>query len=168
MYGKRFRECDCGSQEPKVKIPMEPFVKEVQPELYEQWRVNEDFAMHPEDPPCIKGCLNDATPKVIHDGMTIKELDTLRANLCKKREIPRWYKERLNVDYDHNEEIVTDPIELRTIDEETNHLVKPRSMVTKRKLIEMTNDESREVRVKFKKIGMDKYIRMKRDERAVK
>ena len=34
-YGKRFRECDCGSQEPKVKISMEPFIKEVQPSLYE-------------------------------------------------------------------------------------------------------------------------------------
>ena len=72
------------------------------------------------------------------------------------------------MDYDHNEEIVTDPIELRTIDEGTNHPVGPRSMATKRKLIEMTNDGSREVHVKLKKMGMDTYIRMRRDERAAK
>ena len=69
---------------------MEPFVKEVQPELYEQWEVDKDFSMHPEDPPSIRRCLNDAVKKVIPGEMTIKELDTLRADLCKKREIPRW------------------------------------------------------------------------------
>ena len=80
--------------------------------------------------------------------------------------------------YDHNIEIVTDPTELRTIDEETNHPVRPRVMAAKRKLVEMTNEGSREVRVKMKKMDtrlygkhkaeMDTYIKMIRDERAAK
>ena len=63
-YGKRFCECDCGSQDPEVKIRMEPFVREVQPHLYERWKKNQDFALHPEDPWYIVRCLEDALTRV--------------------------------------------------------------------------------------------------------
>ena len=104
--------------------------------------MNQDFALHPEDPWYIKRCLDDAITRVVRKEMNLDELNRLKADLRKKREIPRWLKERFDVDYDHNIEIITDPTELCTIDEETNHPVRPRVMAAKRKLVKMTNEGS--------------------------
>ena len=59
-YGKRFRDCVCRNQDSEVKIHMEPFVKEVQPQNYRRWKNGKDFALHPEDPWYMRRCLQDA------------------------------------------------------------------------------------------------------------
>ena len=147
---------------------MERFVKDIHPELYDDWKIDEDNTMHPEDPPYIRKCLNDATRKLITGETTVKELDALKTNLRMKREIPRWYEVQFNVEYDHNEKSVAELIELRTTDEEAKHPLKLRSIADKRKLSEIMDDKRREVRVKFKKMELDKYIWKKRERAAKK
>ena len=124
--------------------------------------------MHPEDPPYIRKCLNDATRKLITGEITVKELDALKTNLRMKREIPRWYEVQFNVEYDRNEKSVAELIELCTTDEDAKQPLKLRSIADKRKLSEITDNERCEVRVKFKKMELDKYIWKKRERAAKK
>ena len=108
--------------------------------------------------------------------MNLDELDRLKVDLRKKREIPQWLKERFDVDYDHSIEIVTNLTNPRMPEEETNLPIRPRIKAAKRKLIEMLDEGSRVMDVKMKrmdtrtyskhKVAMDAYNKMMEDERA--
>jgi hypothetical protein len=50
-YGKRSKPCDC--EMVRVQFPMDLFVKQFQPEKYEDWINKRDIAPHPMDPPDV-------------------------------------------------------------------------------------------------------------------
>merc|ERR1712090_41178 len=111
-----------------------------QPRDYERWKKDQDFALHPEDPWYMERCLQDAVTRVKQKEIDLDEFERLKVDLRKKREIPQWLKERFVIDYDHEIEIVTNLMNPRTPEEETNLPIRPRIKAAKRKLIEMLGE----------------------------
>merc|ERR1719367_1798675 len=99
-YGKRFRDCVCRDQDAEVSINMEPFVRKVQPSRVEAWKEGRDFALHPEDPWYVRRCLQDAIARLLREEISMSEFEKVKRELRRKRQIPIWFKERFNLDYD--------------------------------------------------------------------
>jgi len=48
-YGMRYRPCMCADADRVVKVDMEPFIREYQPERLEAWKAGVDLGLHPTD-----------------------------------------------------------------------------------------------------------------------
>ena len=103
-YGKRFRDCLCRGKVNEVSISMDPFVRKCQPERLTAWLGGSDWGLHPEDPWYLKRCYIDAFMRRDRGEITDDEFDLLKLILRKKRQIPRWFRNRFEVDY--NDSIV--------------------------------------------------------------
>ena len=79
---------------------MEPFVRKVQPSRVEAWKEGRDFALHPEDPWYVRRCLQDAIARLLREEISMSEFEKVKRELRRKRQIPIWFKERFNLDYD--------------------------------------------------------------------
>ena len=80
-YGKRFRDCLCRGSEDEVSIDLEPFVKQVQPDKYEDYMAKKDWALHPEDPWYVRRCYQDASARLEQGHITQEEFDNVRKHL---------------------------------------------------------------------------------------
>ena len=100
-YGKRFRDCLCRGSEDEVSIDLKPFVKEVQPEKYQDYVDMKDFGLHPEDPWYVRRCWQDAQLRLEMGHIDEDEFNNLKKHLKKKRQIPFWWKQKFDVDYYH-------------------------------------------------------------------
>ena len=181
-YGKRFRDCVCRDQDDDVSIEMAPFVKAVQPERYEAWEDGKDFALHPEDPWYIRRCLQDAIKRLEREEIDYKEFEQLKKELRRKRQVPKWFKERFVVDYEDQIEMNVEKLQMDLSDcweeaVETEGMEdSPKVRKAKRALMEKYDDGKKECDVKMKKLApgmvtmykgeMDAYNQMLKDENS--
>jgi len=152
-YGKRFRDCVCRDNEDEVSFNLDPFVKKCQPEKYHAWRRGEDWALHPEDPWYIKRCYTDAEMRYARDEISQREFLSLKKELKRKREIPRWFKDRFNLDYCDDikflEVDLTDCIEVLG---SSGNVVSPRVWSAKKKLMKKVKKGKNNVDVRMRKL----------------
>ena len=94
-----FRDCQCRGNLDEVSFDLEPFMKKCQPERLDAWKMGKDWELHPEDPWYVKRCLMDATIRLEREEITPAEYKKLKKNLKRKREVPKWFKERFELDY---------------------------------------------------------------------
>ena len=108
-YGKRFRFCVCNDRKKEVVINMEQFIEKIQPDKLELWRRGEDFALHPEDPECLKMYWEDLKSR-LELGFIQKHLfGKLKEKLKMKREIDPWFRKKFPISYaDELECVVND------------------------------------------------------------
>merc|ERR1719481_558860 len=154
-YGKRFRDCLCRGSEDEVSIDMAPFVEVFQPERYRNWMKDEDFALHPEDPPYMRRCLQDAVKRFEMEDIDLTEFNMLKRELKKMRRIPAWFKQRFELDYDDAIELQIPDTGDHDEDEEIKISSSPRVKAAKRNLIEKLEESKQICDVKMKKIRRD-------------
>lgn len=154
-YGKRFRDCLCRGQLDEVSFSLDPFMKKCQPERLHAWRRGKDWDLHPEDPWFIKRCYLDATVRLDRGEITDNEFEKLKTNLRRKRQIPKWFKERFELDYaDELESLqrdddMTDCIEVVN---EGNLERSPKIKSAKRKLLDAIDVGVENFYLKLKKL----------------
>ena len=108
----------------------------------------------------------------------MKEFNKLKNELRRKREIPKWFKARFKLDYDHElpSELVREVSSTSPVEKESEMGVSPRVRAAKRKLEEIIEEGKHGFVVKVKKLKksrmkrykkkMDKYNRMLDEETA--
>lgn len=175
-YGKRFRDCCCRDHEDDVSIRMDPFIKVVQPSRMHAWRYGKDYALHPEDPWYIRRCLQDAILRLTREEINHEEFEQLKMELKKKRQIPRWFKERFELDYDDQIDFVRPAPKVRE-EMADNNLSCPRVWSAKRSLMSKCEEGKKECDIKIKKLDkstsdlylmeMEAYNKMLSDADAV-
>jgi len=154
-YGKRFRDCLCRGQLDEVSFSLDPFMKKCQPERLHAWRRGKDWDLHPEDPWFIKRCYLDATVRLDRGEITDNEFEKLKTNLRRKRQIPKWFKERFELDYAdeldslQQDDDMTDCIEIVN---EGKLVLSPKIKSAKRKLLDAIDVGVENFYLKLKKL----------------
>jgi len=177
QYGKRFRDCVCRDQDNEVKVRMDPFVRVTQPDRLQAWQTNKDFALHPEDPRYVRRCLQDAIARLTRDEIDFKEFELLKRELRRKRQIPRWFKERFTLDYDDEKELITETVSPTVANDLVLPIASPPRLFSAKRKLEMLNSEGKPycgVRLKKMKDStltryknkMDSYNQMLEEEIA--
>ena len=75
-------------------------VRKLQPSRVEAWKEGRDFVLHPEDPWNVRCCLQDGVARFLKEEISMSEFQKVKRELRRKWQIPIWFKERFNLDFD--------------------------------------------------------------------